>query len=74
MDTHPTKEETVTVCASCLRASCWQGEFYCEDYKSAGTVEKTIDELLALDLEHWSHFHADITSWKQTFEKGAILP
>lgn len=51
----PSKDEKVTVCASCLRASCWQGEFYCDDYKSAGTVEKTMDELLALDLEHWSY-------------------
>ena len=42
----PSHERTqkITVCASCLRASCWQGEFYCDDYKSAGTVEKTIDD------------------------------
>jgi hypothetical protein len=51
-----TKEETVTVCASCLKASCWQGEFYCDDYKSAGTVEKTMTELLELDREHWSYW------------------
>jgi hypothetical protein len=50
------KEETVTVCADCLKASCWQGEFYCDDYKSAGTVEKTMTELLELDREHWSYW------------------
>lgn len=38
----------VTVCAACLHASCWQGAFYCEDYISAGTVEKTVAELQTL--------------------------
>lgn len=37
----------VTVCSACFRASCWQGEFYCEEYRSAGTVDKTIAELRA---------------------------
>lgn len=35
--------ETVTVCSACLTAACWLGEFYCEEYKVAGTVEKTRD-------------------------------
>ena len=43
--------EPVTVCASCLRASCWQGSFYCEKYKTAETVEKTRGELRKLNLE-----------------------
>ena len=43
---------TVTVCAECLRASCWQGTFMCEQSQAAGTVEKTRDELKALGLEH----------------------
>lgn len=43
---------TVTVCDACLQASCWQGEFYCDDYKTAGTVEKTVAELKALNLEN----------------------
>ena len=47
----------VTVCDSCLRACCWQGEFFCgeffcEDYKTAGTIEKAIAELIELGLEH----------------------
>lgn len=46
--------ELITVCSNCLRASCWQGEFYCEEYKTAGTVEKTISELYELGLEHES--------------------
>ena len=54
------KDETVTVCASCLRASCWHGELYCDDYKSAGTVQKTVGELLELDREHWSYWNKEI--------------
>ncbi len=49
-------KDTVTVCDQCLQASCWQGIFYCYDYKTAGTVEKTLDELKALDLEHPSYW------------------
>lgn len=41
----------VTVCNKCLRASCWQGYFYCDDYINAGTVEKRINELKQLNLE-----------------------
>jgi len=37
--------ELVTVCDKCFHASCWQGIFYCDDYKSAGTVRKTRKEL-----------------------------
>lgn len=45
-------ERTVTVCASCLRACCWLGEFYCEDYKTANVTQKTITELRRLGREH----------------------
>lgn len=37
--------EKITVCDQCFHASCWQGIFYCDDYKTAGTVEKTRKEL-----------------------------
>ena len=43
---------SITVCSACLQASCWQGEFTCRECKGAGTVEKTLDELRALDREH----------------------
>lgn len=42
----------VTVCDACEKASCWQGEFYCDDYKTAGTKELSVAELEVLDLEH----------------------
>ena len=49
----------VVVCDHCLRASCWQGIFYCDKYKTAGTTEKTVAELRALKREHPSY-------WKET--------
>jgi heterodisulfide reductase subunit C len=45
-------DEMITVCSACLKASCWHGEFYCEDYRTAGAVEKTRGELVELSLEH----------------------
>jgi len=50
------EDRLVTVCDRCLQASCWQGEFYCDEYKTAGTVEKPISELRALALEHPSYW------------------
>lgn len=55
--------ETITVCDHCFHASCWQGIFYCDDYKTAGTVEKTRKELkkmadaglcVAENSDYWS--------------------
>jgi hypothetical protein len=48
----PKSNETITVCSACLQSSCWQGKFYCDEYQTAGTVEKTRSELEALALEH----------------------
>lgn len=48
--------DLVTVCSKCLRAACWQGEFYCDNAKSAGTVKKTRAELKALAFEHPSYW------------------
>ena len=45
-------KKRVTVCAECLTASCWNYEFVCEKYREAGTVEKTVAELMALGREH----------------------
>ena len=46
----------VTVCAACLRAYFWQGEFYCGEYRSAGTVDKTIDDLRAGQYGESEHY------------------
>ena len=48
--------DLVTVCSACLRASCWWGEFYCDEYKTAGTVDKTVRELRALGYEHENYW------------------
>ena len=31
--------DTITVCAACRQAACWEGEIQCEDYRTAGTIE-----------------------------------
>ena len=46
----------IVVCDKCLRASCWHGYFMCDDAKEAGIVEKTVDELKILNLEHPSYW------------------
>ena len=42
----------------CLRASCWHGEFMCDDAQNAGTTLKTIRELRRLNLEHKDNWSA----------------
>jgi hypothetical protein len=49
-------ETRVTVCDKCLQASCWHGEFMCNDARTAGTVEMTVAELAALNREHPSYW------------------
>jgi hypothetical protein len=46
----------VMVCDKCLRASCWYGEFMCDEARAAGLVIKTVGELRSLDLEHESYW------------------
>jgi hypothetical protein len=50
--------ETVTVCSECLRASCWQGVYYCEKARTAGTREMTVATLRRLHLEHPRYWRA----------------
>ena len=50
-------ETLVTVCDTCLTASCWHGEFMCDNNKTAGTVKKSIGELKKLNLEHPDSWH-----------------
>lgn len=52
-------DDLITVCAGCFCASCWQGEFYCEDYKDEGTTQKTRSELISLKLENSSYLKTD---------------
>jgi len=52
-------DDLITVCASCLQASCWQYVFLCDNYKRANIVQKTRRELRALNLEHESYWKTD---------------
>lgn len=55
----PHETELVTVCSACLRASCWQELFVCDDHRHAPTEQRTRGELRAMDLEHSSYWHTD---------------
>ena len=51
------ENKLIEVCMSCGRASCWYGEFVCNESKHVGTRLKTVKELRLLGLEHeknWS--------------------
>lgn len=56
---HLKDDWTITVCAACSRATCWQGEFYCEDYRTAGTKEITIAEARRLNRENPTYWLKD---------------
>lgn len=55
-DNKPTN--TITVCDKCLRASCWQNRHMCKESRRTmrTSVEKTIEELTKLYLEHHSYW------------------
>lgn len=49
---HLKPDWTITVCSNCLCATCWQGEFYCNKAKGAGTVEITVERARVLNREN----------------------
>lgn len=58
----------VVVCGACFRASCWQGHFYCKEYKTAGTANVSVAWLRHKNLEssdYWKSFDTDITSERE---------
>ena len=65
-----------TVCESCFCASCFQGEFYCEDYKTSGTVKKSREELAELDLEspHYWECTNGSHSWADGYCRDCYKP
>lgn len=38
-------DDLITVCDKCLQASCWQGNFMCDESRTAGVLTKTRKEL-----------------------------
>lgn len=35
-------DREIFICASCRRACCWLGIFYCDDYKTADLIKTTV--------------------------------
>ena len=54
--------DAVTVCAACKHASCWLGEFMCEESLGAGTIDLST-EALAL-LRERGETHENPMYWK----------
>ena len=50
------EDRLVTVCDQCLRASCWQGDLYCDNHKTAGTTRLPVRDLRSLGREHESYW------------------
>ena len=53
---NPRVDYVVTVCAACLTASCWHGEFMCQRAANASVTTRLASELRALGREHSDHF------------------
>ena len=51
--------DTVTVCAVCLTAACWQGAYMCDSASMADVIEKSIPELRVLGREDPSWWDID---------------
>lgn len=55
------ERDLITVCSKCYQASCWQGKFFCEEYRAAGTVQLTRKQLSELGTgEHPSYWKNDL--------------
>jgi hypothetical protein len=52
-------DRVIVVCAQCLTASCWHGEFMCDGSDVAGITTRTASELDALNREHPEHYSAE---------------
>lgn len=46
----------ITVCDSCLMATCWYWEFPCDNARYAGTIKLPISKLKELNREHPSYW------------------
>lgn len=56
----PWYEAKITVCDKCHQASCWQGIFYCAEFKEAGTIKMTREQLIDEGVcEHPSYWKTD---------------
>ena len=53
------ENKIIQVCAKCLDAACYHGEFLCDEARNASTVKKTVRELRKLAHEHEEHWSDD---------------
>ncbi len=52
-------DRKITVCAECLTASCWHGEFMCDRSRNAGITTRLASELDALGREHPGNYSVE---------------
>lgn len=52
-------DKRVTVCDSCLQASCWQGTFMCDQAQGAGIVSLPVSKLKELARENPCYWKTD---------------
>lgn len=60
----------VQVCSECKTASCWHGEFMCDESDIADIEIKTVEELNRLGLEHKENY----SNAKQLEVYGEVHP
>lgn len=49
----------IQVCSECLQASCWQGNFMCDESKEAYTIYQTVRQLKIENREHPDYWKTD---------------
>jgi len=49
----------VQVCSACKRASCWYGQFMCDESKTADTEFHTVKELRDMKTSESEHYWSD---------------
>lgn len=54
LDQNP--DQVVVVCSACGTASCWHGDFYCDESRGADIEKTTRGVLDTKGLEHPSHY------------------
>lgn len=62
----------VEVCDSCLRACCWAGIFFCDEYMNAGIVTKTIGELKEINKLRglpWNYQGSNTKVWDNLIKR-----
>ena len=64
------EDDLITVCDACEQASCWQGIFYCQSYKTAGIKQMTRAALTVKGLEHPSYWKTD-QEWTKEYDADA---